>query len=134
MLEYRKIRTFCFLVLFILITFGGGSCGKKMYPSGLEVDLLGYNKKSTREQWKRKQIAHRTDRRQDKSIRKGKKLILKEKKLKDKELKVFKEEHFNRQHPDVQARMKQNFRDTKRNYASRKSFKDKFAFWQKNKC
>jgi hypothetical protein len=117
-----------------LITFGGGSCGKKMYPSGLEIDLLGYNKKSNREQLKRKAIAQSSERKQNKSNRKRNKLVVKEQKIADKELKDFKQAHFNRQHPDVQARMKQNFRETERSYASRKSFKDKFAFWQKNKC
>jgi hypothetical protein len=128
MLNFRKIRTFSFLILSIMITFGGVSCGKKIYPSGLEGNLHGQKGNFKREQQKRKFTAFKARVKHNWDERKADRPIAKQKKLADKELEKFKKRHLNQQHPDVQARMKENFRNTKRSYASKKCFLGNLVF------
>jgi len=134
MLGSKKIRAFFFFVLLIMISFGGGSCGKKMYPSGLEWDLMNYQGNFKREQQKRKRIARKNDRKMRREERKELKPILAMEKQWEKERKVRIKAHFDMQEPHVQARMKQNVKETRNKYPSRKSFKEKLVFWKKNKC
>lgn len=134
MLGFKKIRTFFFFVLLIMISFGGGSCGKKVYPSGLEWDLMNYQGNFKREQNKRKRIARKNDRKMRREDKKEMKPILALEKQWEKERQLKIKEHLARQEPHVQARMKQNLRETKKKYPSRKSLKEKLVFWKKNKC
>jgi hypothetical protein len=131
---FQKIRYLLFFLSVILISFGGGSCSKKVFPSGLEGNLMGYHGNFKREQKKRERVARRANRKTKRLERKANKPQLKRKKQADKIQKKLVKRHKSKQPPEVQARMKQNERETKRNYASRKSFKEKLMFWKRNKC
>lgn len=134
MLISKKIRAFCFFFLILLISFGGVSCSKVVYPSGLEGNLMGYQSNYESEQQRRIQVANRSENEFRKQERKDKKPILKEQKQKEKERKKFIKDHIARQEEHVQARMKQNFRKTKKYYSSQKSLLEKLVFWKKNNC
>ncbi|PKP39246.1 MAG: hypothetical protein CVT98_02540 [Bacteroidetes bacterium HGW-Bacteroidetes-15] len=134
MLVLKKIKPYCYFVLLIMISFGGGSCGKQVYPSGLEGNLLGYNRYYESEQQKRLQIARKFDSELNQKAKKENKPLLKEAKQFEKEKEKFVKDHMARQEPHVQARMKQNLKETKKYYSSQKSFKEKLVFWKKNKC
>jgi hypothetical protein len=134
MLISGKIRAFCFFFLILLISFGGVSCSKGVYPSGLEGNLLGYQKNYKSEQQRRIHVANKSGKEYRKQVRKDKKPIHKEEKQKQKDRQKFIKEHIARQEEHVQARMKQNIRETKKYYSSQKSLMEKFVFWKKNKC
>ncbi len=125
-----------FLIILILLTpiVGFISCGPKVYPSGLEGNLLGYQGNFNRERKKRKREARRNDRKIARVERKEKRPELK----KQKEIHRYRKEiiasHIAKQEPHVQKRMKQNLRETEKKYRSQRSVKEKVLFWKKNKC
>lgn len=130
----RKFRFSFFFLSLILINFGGVSCAKKIYPSGLEGNLMGSQAGFKREQTRRERVARRAKRKTLKLERKAKRpQVKREAEAKRVEKKMIRR-HKENQHPDVQARMKQNERETRRNYASQKSLKEKLMFWKRNKC
>lgn len=87
-----------------------------------------------REQKKRERVARRAKRKALRLERKANRPQLKRKAEAKKVQKKMIRHHKENQHPDVQARMKQNERETRRNYASQKSLKEKLMFWKRNKC
>lgn len=131
---FQKFRQLFFFLLLILISFGSNSCAKKVYPSGLEGNLMGDQRNFKRDQNKRERIARREKR---KTIRFEQKAKRPQVKLKAEAKRIEKKmilRHMEKQHPEVQVRMKQNELQTRRNYASRKSFKKRLMFWKRNKC
>ncbi len=133
-LMIRKFRLPLFFLSLILINFGTVSCAKKIYPSGLEGNLMGNQGGFKREQKKRERVARRAKRKALRLERKANRPQLKRKAEAKKVQKKMIRHHKENQHPDVQARMKQNERETRRNYASQKSLKEKLMFWKRNKC
>ncbi len=134
MLLFGKLRGVCFVLFLILINFGGGSCGKKIYPSGLEGDLMGYKSNFQREQRKRQRIARRADRKQDRLKRKAARPQKWEEFRQKQKHKRLVREHMRMQDDHVQARMKRNQRETNRKYRSKKSWKERLFFWRNRKC
>lgn len=135
MLSIRlKIRSIYFFLLLIIVSFGNGSCGKKVYPSGLEGNLLAFQKNYNREQQQRRRVARSSDRKYQRELRRERREYLQEVKQFEKERERFVENHFDRQEPHVQERMKKSIKETKKYYSSQRSLKDKLVFWKKNKC
>lgn len=132
--RYFKIKPLSFLFLLILVSFAVESCGKKIYPSGLEGNLLEYQKNYNQQQRKRDKIARVSDRKYRRELRQERRPYVKEAKRFDKERKEFVKDHIARQEPHVQERMKRNFNETKKYYSSQRTLKDKLVFWKKNKC
>lgn len=130
----QKFRLPFFFLLLILINFGGVSCAKKIYPSGLEGNLIGNQGDFKREQIKRERTARRAKRKTLRLERRAKRPQVKRKAEAKRVEKKMIRRHKENQHPDVQVRMKQNERETRRYYASQKSFKEKLMFWKRNKC
>jgi hypothetical protein len=106
-----------------------------MYPSGLEGNLL-YNRGSYKvDLKKRERIAKKAQREHNRLVKKvsrpEKRRLRKERKDLDRLLKS----HVDKQHVDVQKRMKANQRYTERNYSSRKTLKQKLLYiFKQNKC
>lgn len=132
--RYFKIKQLSFLFLLIIASFGLESCGKRIYPSGLEGNLFEYQKDYNQQQRKRNRIARSSNRQYQREFRKERKPYVKEAKRLEKEREKFIKEHIARQEPHVQERMKSNFRETKKYYSSQRTLKDKLVFWKKNKC
>ncbi len=134
MKRLRIIKAFCIFVLFVILAGGLGSCNKKIYPSGLEGNLLGKQQNYRQEVRRRERVSKRTNREHARLERKANKPMLKAKKKAEEEQKRLIKNHFTKQHPDVQARMKANEKYTRRNNPPTKSFVQKLKFWKKNSC
>jgi hypothetical protein len=129
----KSTNTFCIFVILASLVFSLGSCNRKVYPSGLEGNLLGTQKNFKREVRQRERMARKAERRTARLERKALRPQAKEKRRAEKGSKQAVENHIKKQHPDVQARMKENQRYTKQRYASRKTFWERVQFWKKNK-
>jgi hypothetical protein len=110
------------------------SCSQKIYPSGLEGDLFSYQKNFQRKQQKRKAEAKRANRKTARLKRQAMKPLKKKEKEDELQRKKLYAEHFERQDPHVQERMKQNLKETKKKYPSKNTLCKKLVFWEKNKC
>lgn len=134
MLFFGKLRRFYFFLFLILISFGGGSCGKKIYPSGLEGDLMGYKGNFQREQRKRQRVAKRADRKRNRLTKRATRPKRKAELKQKREHRRLVREHVRKQDDHVQDRMKRNLRETNKYYRSKKSWKERLFFWRNRKC
>jgi hypothetical protein len=110
------------------------SCSQKIYPSGIEGNLFGYQKNFQREQQKRKVEAKRANRKTVRLKRQAMKPLKKKEKEDELQRKKLYAEHVARQDPHVQERMKQNLKETQKKYPSKNTLCKKLVFWKKNKC
>lgn len=132
MKRLKKTKAFCIFVLFVILSGGFGSCSKKIYPSGIEGNLLVKQQNYRQDVRRRERISRRANREHDRVERKASKPQLKAKKKAEKEQKKLIKNHIAKQHPDVQARMKANEKFTRRNNPPTKSFVQKIKFWKNN--
>lgn len=129
----KSTNTFCIFVILASIAISLGSCTRKVYPSGLEGNLLGTQKNYKREVRQRERMARKAERQTARLERKALHPQAKEKRRAERANKKAVDNHIKNQHPDVQARMKENQRFTKRRYASSKTFWKRVQFWKKSK-
>lgn len=129
----KSIRTFRIFVILVLLTLSLGSCNRKTLPSGVEGNLWGTNRNFKKEVRQRERLARRADRKTARLERKARRPQEKEKRRAAKAHSKAVEQHINKQHPDVKARMKENQKFTKQRYATKKSFWDRLMFWKKTK-
>lgn len=129
--EHYNIKAFYIFVLFVILTSTFQSCGKKYYPSGLEGNLIGNKRRYEQVLRQRERVAKKSNRERASLERKANRPKIRAKRKEERVHKKLVQEHINKQAPQVQARMKENQKFTKRNYSSRKSFKEKILFWKK---
>ena len=131
---FGKVRFFCILFSFLLVGLGESSCGKKIFPSGLEGNLEGNQREFARNERKRKRTARRANRKTARLERKAQRPMVKQKKKSLFAQKKMQEEHVNKQTPEVQERMKQNRKDDKKRNKPNKTFWQRLMFWKKSSC
>lgn len=132
MKRFKKTKAFCIFVLFVILAGGFGSCSKKVYPSGIEGNLLVKQQNYRQDERRRERLSRKANREHSRLERKASKPLLKAKKKAKKEQKRLIRNHIAKQHPDVQARMKANEKFTRRNNPPTKSFVQKIKFWKNN--
>lgn len=131
---FGKVRFICILFSFLWVGLGNSSCGKKIYPSGLEGNLVGNQKEFSRNERKRKREARRANRKTARLERKANSSIKKQKKKSLTAQKRMQREHINKQTPEVQERMKQNQKDDRKRNKPNKTFWQRLMFWKKSSC
>lgn len=122
------------ILLIGICSLGNISCSPKIYPSGIEGNLFGYERNFNREQRVRKRASRRMNRQMARAKREENRPIRQREKELERLQKELYKEHFLRQDPHVQKRMKQNLRETKKKYPSKNTLSKKLVFWKKNKC
>jgi hypothetical protein len=110
------------------------ACSPKVYPSGLEGNLFGYQKNFQREQLKRKFEATRNNMKMARQKRKAMRPLKAQARAEEKMRKQLYAEHIAKQEPHVQMRMKQNLKETEKKYPSKNTLRKKLLFWKKNSC
>jgi hypothetical protein len=128
------MRAFFYLTLLLAFCFCGLSCSKEIYPSGLEGNLLGYQGSFKREQQRRARVARKAKRQSNRIESKAQRESINRQKRYEREREKFFKEHLKRQDSHVQARMKDNLRETKKNNRPVRSQCKKIVFWKKNRC
>ncbi|HNV80852.1 MAG TPA: hypothetical protein PKH45_03290 [Tenuifilaceae bacterium] len=133
MLRRRTYRIQFFMVIATLAV-ASASCSPKVYPSGLEGNLFGYQKNFQREQLKRKFEATRNNIKMARQKRKAMRPLKAQAHAEEKMRKQLYAEHIAKQEPHVQMRMKQNLKETEKKYPSKNTLRKKLLFWKKNSC
>ena len=133
MLRRRTYRNQFFMVIATL-AMAIAACSPKVYPSGLEGNLFGYQKNFQREQLKRKFEATRNNMKMARQKRKAMRPLKAQARAEEKMRKELDAEHIAKQEPHVQMRMKQNLKETEKKYPSKNTLRKKLLFWKKNSC
>ncbi len=129
----RNAKFILIIVFFILLGGVSGSCGKKIYPSGIEIDYKGSERKFKRKIARRERIGKRANRRKARLERRANRPIEKQKREEASARKKAIEKHIKKQHPDVQKRMLENKKFTENRYKKKQSVKEILVFWKKKK-
>ncbi len=131
--KFLRLKYLVALLFLVAIGIGSSSCSKKTYPSGIEGNLWGGKNSYKKEQKQRERIAKREKKRTLALEKKAKKPQEKRKADSEKAVKRFKKEHRAKQHADVQSRMKENERETRRLYREQNKQTRKKSIFRKRK-
>jgi hypothetical protein len=129
----RNCKFILVIVFFILLGGVSNSCGKKVYPSGIEIDFKGSERTFQRKIAKRERVAKRFNRRKARLERRANRPIEKKKREEATVQKKAIEKHIKMQHPDVQKRMLENRKFAENRYRKKRSVKEILVFWKKKK-
>lgn len=129
----RKGKFIIVIVFFILLGGVSGSCGKKVYPSGIEIDFKGSERAFKRKMAKRERVAKRFDRRKARQERRANRPVEKRRRVEARAQKKAIEKHIKMQHPDVQKRMLENRKLADSRYKKKRTAKEMLVFWKKKK-
>lgn len=133
MVAYRNIKGLCIFVILIFALTSFESCGPKIYPSGMEYDLMGYKSNSKKIRRKRERESQREVKAKEKLTCQVQKNVNRAKTKAEKERSLLLKKNIEMQAPHVQKRIAENQRRTERFYASLRNKKRKFTLFGKRK-